>query len=131
MEINDFNMSYDSLVSKLQECSDLESVMEEFLDSEDMVFPMDSLDEMLGNMTPSEIVERWGQGYKFNPYNRAKREDNNSNDNYFAYNGSGNITTIEDETDLAYWIADNVNDYDKVYEFMTENGLVESDDDDE
>jgi hypothetical protein len=124
-------VNYDALVAKLQECSDLENVMEEFLDSEDMVFPMDSFDEMLGNMAPLEIVERWGQGYKFNPYNRDKREDNNSNAEYFAYNGSGNIATIDDDTDLAYWIADNVNNYDEVYEYMVENGLVESDDNEE
>ena len=120
-------VSYDALVELLKECSDLESVMEEFLDSEDMAFPMDSFDEMLGNMTPSEIVERWGQGYKFNPYNRAKREDNNTNANYFAYNGSGNITTIDDDDDLAYWIADNVNNYDEVFIAILADDLVESD----
>ena len=124
------NVSKDTLVSMLQslDSSTLFEVQDEFLEGDDRVYPMDEYEELNEGKSLMDAIRDWTFGYRYNPYNSDKRDYNNLNDDYYAYNGYGNITTIEDDSDLAHWIADNVEDNDAVAEWLIENGHIDADD---
>lgn len=56
---------------------------------------------------PLEAITRAFFGYRYNPYNNDHNEQFNPNDEYFAFNGNGNLISIC-EDDLQIYINDYI-----------------------
>lgn len=82
---------------------DLIAIWNECCGNDDCVYPMDELDEQLGRMSPSEILRASFYG------------DINPNDDYFKFNGRGNLASTNtlsdwvDIEDLARYIDETEN----------------------
>lgn len=80
---------------------------------EDMDY-LDELAEMGGDWSkPSFILARAFYGYRFNPYRSDSDERGafNPNDEYFTFNGYGNLVSVAAHDWAAYWAASLDADY--------------------
>lgn len=70
------------------------TLLNEYLDivnnSDNAIFPMDDIDEMLSGNTPEEILRLAFYGTRFGHFN----DNFNPNDDYFSFNGYGNLLSI-------------------------------------
>ena len=93
---------------------------------DDNIHPMALFEDIESGSTKLETIERWVRGSRYNNTNDA---DNNSSDPYFAYNGRGNITTIE-SSNLVNWLLENINDTAPIIDFLYDNGFIEETEED-
>lgn len=81
------------------------AIWNEYCGNDDCVYPMGELDELLGRMSPSEILRAAYYG------------DINPNDDYFKYNFRGNLVSTNtisewvDIEELAMYIDETENDF--------------------
>lgn len=80
--------------------------------------------------TPYEAVRAAFYGYDWNPFiemdrngDHRARESFNPNRTYFAFNGAGNLVSI-DERDLIYYLYDEI-DEDYFYSWCQEMGYID------
>ena len=69
------------------------------------VYQMGELDEMLGEISPSEAIFKAYHGYDYTA--NSDKGDFNPNEDYFAFDGLDNIVSIR-EGYLADWLRDNI-----------------------
>lgn len=92
---------------------------------EDMEY-LDELAECGGDWAkPSYMLARAFYGYRFNPYdpNGEHHEAFNPNDDYFTFNGYGNLVSVREWDWAAYWAINlNVSEY---LDYVEETGNLE------
>ena len=74
---------------------------------DDKIYPMDDLNEFFSNEKPDEIIRRAFYGYDETYTKDEQREPFNPNRDYFYFNGSGNLVSINqrdytDYLDIAF-----------------------------
>ena len=94
---------------------------------DDCAYPMDELDE-LTNFTAEQAITRAFYGYDYFPKDpRSIKEPFNPNREYFAFNGYGNLVSIEKYYYLD-WMKRSI-DEDQFVEWCLEQGYIEEDED--
>lgn len=75
---------------------------------DDRVYRMDELNVIYSD--PWEACRAFYFGYRYNPYatEETQRESSSPCDDYFFYNGYGNICTIQYESDVYKYICGNL-----------------------
>lgn len=120
----DFNAIADGMTES--QCMDMiREYCEKFNRTDHEVYDMEMIDEFFNK--PSDILTSWFYGYRYNPFNHEAREENNPNDEYFYFNGYGNICTIQ-RYYLCEYLKDLVEDMDWAKEYLIENDLYEEED---
>lgn len=79
-------------------------------------YDMEELDEILGeNCEPSQAIRYAFNGYDYNPNKDVSKEPFNPNREYFAFNGYGNLVSID-----KYYLEEYLDDYSD-YQFKDED----------
>ena len=102
----------------------IEYLQENYPDAEP--YPMDEFNELTNYRNdPLEAITRafFGGRYGF------KNDSFNPNDDYFAYNGYGNLISIKDY-DFIDYLKDYINE-EEFYDWCVEQGYFESEEDEE
>lgn len=73
------------------------------------IYRMDQLDEMLGEISPSEAIKRGAWGHDFTGDINDRSSNFNPNEDYFAYDGRGNLVSIRDVYKYD-WIKANIDE---------------------
>ena len=87
-------------------------------------YPMDELEE-LTNYTPLEAITRAFYGYRWSRIDRDEPEEFNPNDEYFTFNGYGNLVSIS-EFDYEDYLKSQI-DEDDFIEWCKEQGYIDED----
>lgn len=101
-------------------------------DPDSCPYSMDELNE-LTNYSAIDAITRAFYGYRYNPYDdgdASHREEFNPNDEYFAFNGYGNLVSISSWS-LAQWIYSHIDDDDDFKNWCEEQGYVDEEDDED
>ena len=82
---------------------------------DDSIFDMDDFNELMNGHEPIEIANRIAFG-DFNP-----------NDNYFQFDGYGNLVSFNYLSNFLHltYLADEINDYDELADELVNVGLLE------
>lgn len=122
----DENLSNNTIVAAYNELCEIESRYD------DRLYGMDELDEIYPKS--SDLLPRWFHGYRFNPYNSEAREENNPYDDYFFFNGYGNICTVQEYDvtkfcDFSIFEEDNIREV--LSQYADEDDFMDGEDDED
>lgn len=97
---------------------------------DDCIYPMDEISEFITDVW--EALRSSFYGYDWNPYVEERgdtnaREQFNPNRDYFAFNGYGNLLSIEGY-DYTKWLMQWINE-DKFVQWCAERGYIDEDED--